>query len=574
MKIMKTKRILFPIAIAAMTAFCACDRMDYNEYAIYDKDFISLNFGNIGGFMTDLYNAVDYDFGNYSDGAFRGSATDESVFSHAGNGIEDFFNGGWSPANPKSAEWRNMYTAITTANKFLEEFQGLNFDELKLNADYAGQMNRYQNYKYEARFLRAYYYFVLVRQYGGVPLIDHVMPASEANALSRNSSDEIFAFIIKECNEIKDLIIKDYFDLGDLSLGQPENGRANDLAVLALRSRAALYWASPLFNPENDQTRWLTAATYAKELIDAATARGKGLISDYGKLWSSNAVADAANEILFSRRYYKDANGDNIVETNNYPVGIEGGSGGNCPTQNLVEAYDMTNGQPANSSNPLYNAAKPWANLDPRFDLTIAKNGDKWPTYSGAKALEIFQGGVNGAPIVGATTTGYYLKKLCNGAISLAANSKNKVSKHLYLNFRMGEAYLNLAEAMYHLTGSADGVQGSLNISARKAASMTRTRVGMPEIAGNGDAFWQNLQKERQVELAFEGHRFWDVRRWKQGGDFFRTIKLMNITRNADGSFSYKVTTQSREWDEKMNFYPIPQTEIAKNPNLQQNAGW
>ena len=567
---------LFIGALATLALASCNDQMEYKEYNIYDKDYITKNFGNVGGFMTDIYNTVEYDFGNYSGGAMQASATDESMYSKLGNAIEDFYNGAWSPSNAKGSIWSSMYSGIKVCNHVLEQMQGLTFDELVLNKDYTQQMHRYQNYQYEARFMRAYFYFALVRQYGGVPLVTTEISAEEANSIARSSADDIFKFIIDECNDIQNKIIADYSDLGDYALGTEESGRADKLAVLALKARAALYWASPLFNASNDKERYHTAATYTKELLTAAEARGKGLTDKYADLWDAASfnTPTIMKEILFGRRYYKSASGDNLVETNNYPVGIEGGAGGNCPTQNLVDAYDMkTSGLSINETGSGYDAKNPYNDRDPRLAATVAVNGDQWPTYSGAAKLETFQGGINGEPLTGATPTGYYLKKLCNGAISLASNSKLKESRHTWLTFRMGEAYLNYAEAVFKYLGSADATSVEFPLSAREAANKTRQRAGMPDLATTGD-FWTRLCNERFVELAFEGHRFWDVRRWKEADKYFKTITEMKLTKNDDGSITYNRQNVSRQWNEKMYLFPIPQTERMKNPNLTQNPGW
>ena len=224
------------IGAFSVLALASCnDKMEYKEYNIYDKDYITKNFGNVGGFMTDIYNTVDYDFGNYSGGAMQASATDESMYSKLGNSIEDFYNGAWSPSNAKGSLWNSMYSGIKVCNHVLEQMQGLTFDELVLNKDYTQQMHRYENYKYEARFMRAYFYFALVRQYGGVPLVTTEISADEANSISRASADDIFKFIIDECSDIQNKIIADYSDLGDYALGTEESGRADKLAVMAPR---------------------------------------------------------------------------------------------------------------------------------------------------------------------------------------------------------------------------------------------------------------------------------------------------------------------------------------------------
>ena len=564
----------------AATVLSSCsDKMDYKEYNIYGKDYIVENFVNVGGFMTNLYNAVDYDFGNFSSGAMLASASDESQYSKLGNGIEDFYNGAWSPSNAKESlpsAWTKMYQAIATANEFLGNFQGETFEELKHNTDYQAQLHRYNNYQYEARFMRAYYYFNLVKTYGGVPLIDRIMTPDEVNSLSRSSSDDIFQFIISECDAIKDSIVADYSDLGQYALTSGETGRADRLAVLALKARAALYWASPLFNSSNDRERYHQAALYTKQLLDECELRGKGLAANYSDLWSARAynTASISKEIIFGRRYNSTSAGDHVVEGYNYPAGIEGGTGGNCPTQNLVDAYDMKNGKSITDPTSGYDEANPYDNRDPRLNASIAKNGDVWPSYQ-KNELQTYEGGTNGEPLANATPTGYYLKKLCNGSISLASNSTMKNATHTWLTFRVGEFWLNYAEAMFRYTGSVKNTTSDLPVSALEAVNKTRRRAGVGDITDTDVAtFWTRYKKERMVELAFEGHRFWDVRRWKEADLYFTNITEMKLTRNDNGTITYARQNVSRQWDDKMYLFPIPQTERLKNPNLEQNPGW
>ena len=573
---MKHKIILISAAVL-LSASCA-KQMDYNEYNIYDKDYISRNFTYVGGFMTDIYNTVPYDFGNYSSGAMQASATDESEYSKIGNAIEDFYNGAWSPSNAKGSLWTNLYAGIATCNTVLTEMQGLTFDELVLNDDYKQQMYRYNNYQYESRFMRAYFYFLLARQYGGVPMVGETMTPEEINSLSRSSSDEVFNYVISECQAIQDKIIEDYADLGDMALSSAETGRADRLAVLSLKAQAALYMASPLFNPSGDKERYHTAALYYKELLAACEQRGKGLTAKYEDLWDANnyTTAGITKEILLARRYYSSTSGDNLVETNNYPVGIEGGAGGNCPTQNLVDAYDMLNGKAIGEEGSGYDESNPYKDRDPRFALTVAYNGAQWPTYSGAPLLQTYTGGANAQPISGGTPTGYYLRKLCHGEISLASNGRLKNNFHTYVLYRLGAAYLDYAEAVYRYLGSADATSSEFPLSARELAGKTRVRAGMPAFPEgmSGDEFWTRYKNERMVELAFEGYRFWDVRRWKEADKHFKSITEMKITKNDDGSFSYRRNVVSRQWDDKMYLFPIPQTERMKNGNLEQNPGW
>ena len=275
------------------------------------------------------------------------------------------------------------------------------------------------------------------------------------------------------------------------------------------------------------------------------------------------------------------------MESYNYPVGIEGGNGGNCPTQNLVDAYETTDGYDVRLVNGawiadgsrVFDKAKPYDNRDPRLRMTICVNEETgWPTWNEG-TIYTYQGGANGQPLNGGTPTGYYLKKYCQGDIDLRSNSTNKSAYHTWITYRLGEFYLNYAEAVFRYLGSADATDSEFTMSAREAASMTREREGveMPPFPLNmpDEEFWEAYKKERMVELAFEGHRFWDVRRWKEADKYFVNIEGLQISKTGDNAaYSYATVVNTRQWDDKMYLFPIPQSERMKNPNLSQNPGW
>ena len=548
---MKIKNILSLAAATILFASCG-DKMDYKEYSVYDEDYVKTTFARAAGLVTSVYNDLDSDFGNYS-GALLASATDESVYSHSGNAIETFYNGGWSATNNNDASlWTKCWRGISYANLFLDEFKDETFEEYLMDLDYKQELHQYQNLQFEARFLRAYYYFLLVRSFGGVPLITANLDANEANTQPRATSDEIFQFINKECIAIQDTIVKDYSNLGNMQLkSKNETGRANNLAVLALKARAALYYASPLFNPGNDKERWHQAALANKELIDECRNRGMKLTADYGSLFQKDNWQNT-EECIFVRRI---VSSNNNFEKYNFPIGLENAGGGNCPTQNLVEAYESG---------------------DIRLTATVAMNGEQWPN----DVLETFVGGANGQPIAYATPTGYYLKKYVNKSLTIGASNPT-TERHHWVTFRLGEFYLNYAEAMLNYTGSGYTAESGLNMTAAAAMNVVRTRAKLPSIASDlsPSQFADLLENERFVELAFEGHRFYDLRRWKKAGEAkYRTIKSMYITKNADGTFNETVQSDASTrsyWDDKMYLFPISQSEILKSGgNLTQNPGW
>lgn len=536
---MKLNHYIYGALMLLGLASCS-DQMDYRETNIYDWDYVVKNFGNVGGFMTEIYNHADYDYGQNYGGAMLASASDESQFSATGTSIENFYNGTWSASNANSSVWKNMYDGIKVCNVVLDKFQGLKFDELVLNPDYEQQLFRYENYKWEARFWRAYFYFNLVRQYGGVPIVSPDMTTSQINSLSRKTSDEVYQYIFDECDEVKDSIIKNYSDLGNNTLPNDpaDDGCVNDLGVMALKARTALYWASPLNNPSGDKERYHKAALYTKELLDSCKKRDMHLLAKYEDLWSTTSYQDKS-EIIFGRRIYGTGKegASSVVEKYNYPFGISGGSSAsNCPTQNLVDAYEMqATGKGIYEQGSGYDEANPYNGRDPRFEATVAKNGDLWPTVY-KKALETYEGGTNAEPLIGATPTGYYLKKHCHGAIDLRSNSKYKEDNHTWITYRLGEFYLNYAERVFKYLGSATATSAEFPMSADEAINIVRKRSNMPDFPTtlSNDEFWNKYKNERMVELAFEGHRFWDVRRWKEADKYFKNIVEMKITKNGN----------------------------------------
>ena len=569
---MKIKNILSLAVVMLALASCG-DKMDYKEYSVFDEDYVKTTFARSAGLVTSVYNDLDYDFGNYS-GALLASATDESVYSHSGNAIEKFYDGGWSASNNNDASlWTKCWRGISYANLFLTEFKDQTFEDYLTDLDYKAELHQYQNLQFEARFLRAYYYFLLVRSFGGVPLITTTMDAMEINSQPRATSDDVFQFINSECKAIQDTIVKDYSDLGAMQLkSKNETGRVNNLCVLALKARASLYYASPLFNPNNDRERWHQAALDNLELINTCRARGMKLSADYGALFQKDNWQNSEECILVRRI----VSASNTFEKYNFPIGLENAGGGNCPTQNLVDAYEMTNGKAITDADSGYDPQNPYANRDSRLAMTVAVNGEQWPN----ETLETFIGGANALPITYATPTGYYLKKYVNKSLTIGALNAT-TERHHWVIFRLAEFYLNYAEAMLNYTGSGYETSSGLSMTAAAAVNVVRARAKQPNLATGLDAnqFKERLQNERFVELAFEGHRFYDLRRWKVAGEQkYRTIKSMRITKNADGTFTYtpQSDTSTRSyWDDKMYLFPLAQSEILKSGGaLTQNPGW
>lgn len=554
---MKLKNICFGIVCTVALVGCT-DKMDYHEYTNYGKEYVFSDFGRTAAFVNNIYSYLDYDLLGTTSLA---SACDEAEMALNYSNVLDYTNGNWTALNPKS-QW-NYYTPIRAANYFLENGLNLEFSDLILNQDYEAQMKRYGRYQYEVRLLRAYYYFLLVRAYGDVPFTTKVLTEAEANSLERTPASQVFDFIISECDVVAPQLSVDYSKLDNDAAGgtNPEAGRVTRGAALALKARASLYCASKLFNDSENRDLYKRAATASLDVINYC-GENNITLGKYTDLWGADNWK--ASEMIFVRRV-----GDtDDPERTNFPIGMENAKSGNCPTQTLVDAYEMKNGGEPNQKDP-------YTGRDPRFAMTIAVNGDKWPNTN-PNPLEIYTGGRDAAPVPYATPTGYYVKKYVDGATDISASTSSGGKRHSWITFRLGEFLLNYAEATFKYFGSADIKDAELTMTAREAVNKVRKRTGVdmpdfPEGMSSSD-FWSRYKNERMVELAFEGHRFWDVRRWKEGG--FTSIGRMLITKNSDDSFTYTRSIKALVWDDKMYFYPIPDSEIRKNPNLKQNPGW
>lgn len=560
---MKLKNILLGMTYISLLASCA--DLGYHEYVAYDKKHVFTDFGRTCGVVTNIYSQLDYDLP--ANGSLC-SACDEAVYAWPWATVFGYIDGRWSPSNAYS---RWSFSGIRDANFFLEESKYADFSEQRLDKDYEAEMNRFNRLQYEVRFLRAYFYFNLARAYGDVPLITQVMTEEEANQVERTPVHEVFNFIVEECDAIADFLPVDYTKLENdaANSSSPETGRVTKQAVLALKARTLLYQASPLFNADNDKKLWKQAAEASKEVIDFCEKNGIEL-GDYSDLWGTDNYE--ADEVIFARRVGE----TDSPEYANFPIGMENASSGNCPSQTLVDAYEMQEtGKAWDEADSGYDEENPYEGRDPRLAMTIAVNGDKWPDTN-PYPLETYVGGRNGLPISGATPTGYYLKKYLDASIDISSSTGSGGKRHSWITFRLGEFYLNYAEAVFNYLGSPIATDSQFTLSAIDAVNVIRNRndVDMPDFPSDltSSEFTVKYRRERMVELAFEGHRFWDVRRWKDG-ESQKTIAEMRITKNGE-SFSYERVIQKRYWDDKMYLFPVPDSERRKNPKLEQNPGW
>lgn len=547
------KYLRYYFLVLLLVGIGGCDYLAYDETSNYTKDDVFAEFDLTKEFLTNIYSKLPTGF-NSVNGAMRSSGSDDAEEVNKQEAVHRFNDGSWSANNPLDARWGQSYEGIRAANRFLEEFDISNFDDRQFNYNYDGMIEQAELYPHQARFLRAFFYFDLIKRYGEVPLVTSVLTPEEANKVTLSSYKEVTDFIVSEMNAIIPKLPVDY-----RSIRQNETGRATRGAAMALKARALLYAASPLHNSSGDVQPWIRAAESAKAIIDSSYYK---LVNNYS--WNFNNRR--SNELIFERRL-----GDsNFFERSNFPVGYEGADPGTAPTHNLVSSYEMqTTGESIDAAGSGYDPANPYENRDPRLKKTVIVNNSEWK----GRNVELWYGGRDGLPQDQASSTGYYLKKHVKENISLDPNNTTQRA-HNWVFFRYAEVLLNYAEAMNEAYGPED--PAGMGLTAREAVNRVRARSNMPDFpAGMSKAeFRKKLRNERRVELAFEDHRFWDVRRWKIGSTT-TDIYGVEITKNNDGTFNYQPTLiEERVWDDRMNLYPIPQSEIFKNDALKQNPGW
>lgn len=553
------------LIIAASLTLGGCDFLDFDESQGKTQEEAYGYFDNVLALGNAAYRSLPKDFGDDIGGALREAATDNAVYTWEDNAVYDIYNDVWSPLNLIDDQWSNYYSVIYDINMFLRDYSEENLERHKWDSNYPDNIEKARMSLREVRVLRALYYFELVKRYGDVPLLTEPMELDQINSVTKTKATDILNFVATECASVADelpLSHNDFFG---------ETGRVTKGAALAIRARALLYAASPLFCTGDAAAAWKAAAEAAHDVIAMNYYRLPAIDED--PLYDPN-LGDAvlkSPQLIFETR----TSASLTFETRNLPIGFANGTNsGNTPTQNLVDEFEMKDGTAFNWDNAthvqnMYYDKDGNPTRDPRFYRTVLANG---MTFMKTQ-IDTYEGGRFGAPITGATLTGYYLKKLMNETVVLTP--PNTVSKsHHYPTYRYAEVLLNYAEALNEWQGP-DYTDANCTLSARQALNQVRQAAGMPDVKGAGDqnSFRTAVRHERRVELAFEDHRFWDIRRWKIG-NVVEQIYGVHIRKNG-ANFNYtRQLVQNRIWDDKMYLYPIPQNETFINPNLTQNPGW
>lgn len=520
---------------------------------------------NIRFIVNNIYNKFEQNY-DFVSNSFIESATDDAYHSLISSPVHHFVNNAWGPTNIPYNIWKERYEGIRKANYILTNIDAPVVNGVNIPTPFTGDnLVEKELLKGEAYFLRGLLYFDIAKCWGGGFIVNDAVytldDINDAVELKQVGFAQMAAYIVEQCDQAIALLPSVYS--GTL-VGS--RGRATKEAAMALKARVLLYLASPLYNESSNAALWVNAANAAKAAIDDTNYglyKGSSVDNTYYNIFRVPYV----KEVIFASKVTT----VNTLETRNFPPSLQGNSY-TQPSDDLVKAFPMANGKMIADPTSGYNQSKPYLNRDPRFYSFILYNE---ASFKGT-TIETFTGGKDGSDVsLTSSKTGYYMKKLLSANVNLLENKSDKINTVL---FRYTELLLNYAEAMNEAYGP-EVDPGGKDFSALKAINQIRTRVGAGQVpSGLSQADFRELVKnERRIEMCFEGHRFFDVRRWKEGEKYLgKPLNGVKVTKNGDGTFSYSnEIVQQRSFRPAMYHFPFPYSEIVKfNGNLTQNSGW
>jgi len=524
-------------------------------------------------YLQSLPNGHNRIGGNYLD-----AASDDAVSSASGlPAVQAMATGAYTSTNTNADDdWVSNYANIRSATVFI-----VNINQVPMLEKLPNGQSARSAYRSEARFLRAWLYFGLLKRYGGVPLLgDTIRQLTDNAQLPRNTFEECVNYIVSECDNIKDSLRT------AAMVNVSTYGRITRGAAMALKAEVLLFAASPLYNGGNidngnpltgytsyDINRWKRAADAAKEIIDGGEYK---LMPVFRDVFTTQAAPVGTNtETIF----WVQVGANMDVEKNNAPAGYTsaGGKGITSPTQNLVDAYPTDSGYAITDPVSGYDPEHPYDHRDPRFDQTVFHNASLWLN----RAVQTYDGGLDKpGGTVQQTKTGYYMRKFMGAFESVPSNPPSYSNTvHDFIHFRYAGVLLAYAEAANEFSGPTADVYNVLYALRQRAGIFPGPDNNYGLKQGMTQTEMRDvIRNERRIELAFEEHRYWDLRRWKIAADVYNAAPLrgMDIQLSSSGQLFYNpisvLATKFR--DPQMYFYPIPYNEVVRNPRMKQNPLW
>lgn len=539
------------LLVATIALFSSCQSLDLNDPSTISSSDVWSDPALVNMYVNHLYGSLSgWDFDTYN------NISDEARDNFLNSSPNNVLIGEWNETSNPMDNWAHCYKYIRVANDFLKEIQTASIDAETIATTSA-----------EVRFIRAMLYFELLKRYGGVPLLTASQALGDKLEIPRNSEEECFNFIITE--------------MGNIANSLPINadrGKITQGAAWALQARTLLYFASPLHNKANDITRWQKAADAAKKVMDL---NKYSLYPDLKTLWLD--MSNSHPETILEKQYGL-PNVSHGWDCAVKPLDLANGDAGHCsPLQEMIDAFPMKNGKLIHEEGSGYDPAHPYIGRDDRFYADIAYNQATIRGVKGGKLtdhlLHIYKGGNDfdnpqGNPAWQncTTFTGYLTVKAVDPNCTTYGYWSGSVQP--WIEFRYAEVLLNYAEALNEAQGPKQEVYDALNL-IRKRAGITHdleqnlTKEQMKKLISN----------ERYVELCFEHHRYWDLRRLKLAETVLNGKRYTGavITKESDGTFTYdyqSVDLQPLRFKSHMYYMPIPMNELSKNGELKQNSGW
>ncbi|MEJ2883546.1 RagB/SusD family nutrient uptake outer membrane protein [Pedobacter sp. GR22-6] len=526
-------------------------------------------------------------------------AADEADLTWTNNGIYQINTGNLNPSNVLYDRWGNYYQGIRSATFFMQHIN----ENIEIRTQNGQQL--IDQYQAEARFLRAYFYFLLMRQYGPVVLVGEevIPPDAPASTLQipRSPFDDCVNYVSSELDKAAEVLPLLPQRNGQTS--DAEYGRITKGIALAVKSRLLLYAASPLYNGNTD-------------LAAFRNQDGKALISQTYDVQKWKRAADAAKAVIDLGIYslYKDPAGNTLKSLdgvffnswNTEQIFVRkgndlgqwdvhcmprqaGGWSGVGPTQETVDAYFMADGLlPAES--PLYtesgfttvNGAEVYnmyMNREPRFYHGVTYHNSRWQggTMNAPAAISFFASGPNGrnGHPTDFSKTGYLVRKNVGPQTNIGSGGNGQVQSRVFILYRLAEIYLNYAESLNEFAyGDPD---------ALKYLNAVRERAGIPTYGSAANQVpvpadqlqtRARIRAERRIELAYEGHRFFDIRRWKIAPQVMGVLHGMDVSKDGNNFFKRVATTTPHLFRPAYYWWPITQYEIDRNRMIVQNPSW
>lgn len=540
---MKNIWIKTTISLCLAASLSSCnDWLDgVTQTATVSDDIVWQDAANIDKNVNAFYTYLNK-YGQFGDAQFQGSLTESltdafkygsvSLGHRAGHPNNYVFNPEVvSPDGCLYNVWTQSlaYGGIRQINQFLE-----------MQKQYS-KFSKEENARWEAqaRFFRAFLYFQLAKRHGGV-IIYKELPSYNEKAIS--TAEETWKFIAEDLDYAAANLPAEWAAVN--------KGRITKGAAYAFKSRAMLY-----------AEKW-------QEAYDAASEVEKlnlyDLVANYADAWKGHN-----KEAIIEFDYNKDSGPNHSFDQYYVPQcdGYDFGGLG-TPTQEMVEAYETKDGKTVDWTkwHTKTTEVPPYANLEPRFAATIIYAGCTWK----GKKMDCSVGGTNGAFMsyreqpysYGKTTTGYFLRKLMDETLT---DVKSVKSSQPWVELRFAEVLLNKAEAAYRLNKYSE---------AQNLLNRVRARVGLPGKSNTGETWFKDYRKERKVELAYEGHLFWDMRRWKLAHIEYNNYRCHGM-KIANGTYEYvDCDGQDRKFLQKLYVLPVPTSELKNNKQAVQYDEW